>query len=95
MTPIDTLSELVGAGTLFAFMLVCVAVIYLRRAEPDTPRLFRTPWVPWLPVLGILACLGLLAGLGAYTWIRLGIWIAVGLVVYFVYGRFRSRLRTK
>jgi basic amino acid/polyamine antiporter, APA family len=94
-TPIDTLSKLVGAGTLFAFILVCVAVIYLRRAEPDTPRPFRTPWVPWLPLAGILACLGLLAGLGVYTWERLGIWIAIGLVIYFVYGRFRSRLRTK
>ncbi len=61
--PIDTLSELVGAGTLFAFILVCIAVIYLRRAEPATPRPFRTPWVPWLPLAGILACLGLLAGL--------------------------------
>ncbi|MBY0325079.1 MAG: amino acid permease [Reyranella sp.] len=91
--PIDTLSELVGAGTLFAFILVCVAVIYLRRAEPDTPRPFRTPWVPWLPLGGILACLGLLAGLGAYTWVRLGLWMAVGLVIYFVYGRFQSRLR--
>ena len=94
-TPIDTLAELVGAGTLFAFTLVCIAVIYLRRAEPDAPRPFRTPWVPWLPLLGILACLGLLMGLGAYTWMRLGIWLAVGLVIYFVYGRFRSRLRTK
>lgn len=91
--PIDTLSELVGAGTLFAFILVCVAVIYLRRAEPDTPRPFRTPWVPWLPLGGTLACLGLLAGLGAYTWVRLGLWMAVGLVIYFVYGRFQSRLR--
>jgi basic amino acid/polyamine antiporter, APA family len=93
-TPIDTLSELVGAGTLFAFILVCIGVIYLRRAEPGTPRPFRTPWVPWLPLLGILACLGLLAGLGAYTWIRLGIWIAIGLAIYLVYGRFQSRLRT-
>ena len=82
-----------GAGTLFAFILVCIAVIYLRRAEPGTPRPFRTPWVPWLPVLGILFCLGLLAGLGVYTWVRLGIWIAIGLVIYFLYGRFRSRLR--
>ena len=94
-TPIDTLSKLVGAGTLFAFILVCIAVIYLRRVEPGTPRPFRTPWVPWLPILGILSCLGLLVGLGAYTWIRLGIWIAIGLVIYFLYGRFRSRLRAK
>jgi APA family basic amino acid/polyamine antiporter len=94
-TPIDTLSRLVGAGTLFAFTLVCIAVIYLRRAEPNTPRPFRTPWVPWLPTLGILSCLGLLAGLGLYTWARLGIWIAIGLVIYFLYGRFRSRLRAR
>jgi basic amino acid/polyamine antiporter, APA family len=93
-TPIDTLSKLVGAGTLFAFILVCIAVIYLRRVEPGTPRPFRTPWVPWLPILGILSCLGLLAGLGEYTWIRLGIWIAI-VVIYFLYGRFRSRLRAK
>lgn len=95
MTPIDALSRLVGAGTLFAFVLVCIAVIYLRRAEPHVPRPFRTPYVPWLPLAGILACLGLLAGLGLYTWIRLGIWIAIGLVIYFVYGRFQSRLRTR
>ena len=93
-TPIDALSRLVGAGTLFAFILVCIAVIYLRRAEPHTPRPFRAPWVPWLPTLGILFCLGLLAGLGVYTWVRLGIWIAIGLAIYFLYGRFRSRLRT-
>ena len=60
-----------------------------------TPRPFRTPGVPWLPMLGVLSCLGLLAGLGAYTWIRLGIWIAIGLVIYFLYGRFQSRLRAK
>jgi APA family basic amino acid/polyamine antiporter len=93
-TPIDALSRLVGAGTLFAFILVCIAVIYLRHAEPGTPRPFRTPWVPWLPMLGILFCLGLLAGLGVYTWVRLGVWIAIGLVIYFLYGRFESRLRT-
>ena len=93
-TPIDALSRLVGAGTLFAFILVCIAVIYLRRAEPHTPRPFRVPWVPWLPMLGILFCLGLLAGLGVYTWVRLGIWIAIGLAIYFLYGRFQSRLRT-
>jgi APA family basic amino acid/polyamine antiporter len=91
---IDALSQLVGAGTLFAFILVCIAVIYLRRAEPGVARPFRTPYVPWMPMAGILACLGLLAGLGLYTWIRLAIWIAIGLVIYFVYGRFRSRLRT-
>jgi APA family basic amino acid/polyamine antiporter len=56
------------------------------------PRPFRAPLVPWLPLAGILACLGLLAGLGAYTWLRLAGWIAIGLAIYFVYGRFHSRL---
>jgi APA family basic amino acid/polyamine antiporter len=93
VTPIDTLGELVGAGTLFAFVLVCVAVIHLRRAEPDAGRPFRVPCVPWLPLLGILACLGLLAGLGAYTWVRLGAWLALGVVLYLAYGRRHSRLR--
>ncbi len=90
--PIDALGRLVGAGTLFAFILVCVSVIYLRRAEPSVVRPFRVPYVPLLPVLGILACGGLLAGLGAYTWIRLAAWLALGLLIYFIYGRRHSRL---
>ena len=89
---IDALGELVGAGTLFAFILVCIAVLYLRHAEPHTHRPFRTPFAPWLPLLGILACGGLLLGLGAYTWVRLAGWLAIGLVIYFAYGRFHSRL---
>ena len=92
-TPLDTLGELVGAGTLFAFILVCVAVIHLRRAEPDRPRPFRVPHVPLVPVLGVLACLGLLAGLSLYTWVRLAAWIAIGLAIYVVYGRRHSKLR--
>jgi basic amino acid/polyamine antiporter, APA family len=91
--PIDVLGRLVGAGTLFAFILVCIAVIYLRRTEPDTPRPFQVPHVPLLPLLGILACLGLLLGLGVYTWVRLVAWLMVGLVIYFAYGRSHSRLR--
>ena len=92
-TPLDTLGELVGAGTLFAFILVCITVIYLRRADPHAPRPFRVPKVPLMPVLGILACLGLLAGLSAYTWLRLAGWIAIGLAIYAAYGRRHSRLR--
>ena len=92
-TPLDTLGELVGAGTLFAFILVCIAVIRLRRTEPHTPRPFRVPKVPLMPVLGMLACLGLLAGLSLYTWVRLAAWIAIGLAIYAAYGRRHSRLR--
>ena len=93
--PIDALIKLVGAGTLCAFILVCVAVLYLRHAEPDRPRPFRVPFAPWLPLLGILTCGGLLLGLGAYTWVRLGGWLAIGLAIYFVYGRFHSRLTAR
>ena len=92
-TPLDTLGELVGAGTLFAFILVCITVIYLRRTDPEAPRPFRVPHVPAIPVLGMLSCLGLLAGLSAYTWVRLAAWIALGLVIYAVYGRRHSKLR--
>ena len=91
-TPINTLGELVGAGTLFAFILVCVAVLYLRRVEPNTPRSFRTPMVPLLPILGILACLTLLAGLEPSTWLRLAVWLVLGLAIYVFYGRKHSRL---
>ncbi len=92
VAPIDLLSELVGVGTLFAFILVCAAVIYLRSAEPLTYRPFRVPQVPWLPILGILSCLGLMSGLTPVTWLRLVAWLMIGLVVYFSYGRFHSRL---
>jgi APA family basic amino acid/polyamine antiporter len=90
--PIDVLSELVGVGTLFAFIMVCGAVIYLRSAEPHLPRPFRVPNVPWLPLAGILACLALMVGLTPLTWVRLVSWLILGLVFYFAYGRFHSRL---
>jgi len=95
VAPIDVLAELVGVGTLFAFVLVCAAVIYLRAIEPHTPRPFRVPHVPWVPLLGILACLGLMAGMTPATWVRLVVWLAIGLVVYFTYSRFHSRLLHK
>ncbi|MDP2333505.1 MAG: amino acid permease [Reyranella sp.] len=95
VAPIDVLDELVGVGTLFAFILVCVAVIYLRAVDPHAPRPFRVPKVPWVPLLGILSCLGLMSGLAPTTWLRLVIWLAIGLVVYFGYSRFHSRLFTK
>jgi basic amino acid/polyamine antiporter, APA family len=93
LTPIDILGEMVSIGTLFAFVLVCGAVIYLRRHAADTPRPFRTPSVPWVPILGILFCLALMLGLPLVTWMRLVIWLIIGLVVYFLYGARHSRLR--
>jgi APA family basic amino acid/polyamine antiporter len=91
LVPIEVLGELVSIGTLFAFILVCGAVIYLRRAD-HRRRPFRVPAVPWVPVLGILFCLLLMAGLPPVTWLRLFVWMAVGLVIYAGYGRRHSRL---
>ena len=89
--PLDTLSQLVSIGSLFAFVLVCVGVVVLRRTAPDVPRPFRAPWVPWVPVLGALACIVQMVSLPLSTWERLIIWMMLGLVVYFLYGRRRSR----
>lgn len=89
-TPIETLSELVGVGTLFSFVMVCASVVRLRRLDPNAPRPFRVPAVPWIPLLGILSCLGLMVGLAPVTWARLLIWIVIGLVIYYGYGRSRA-----
>ena len=94
-TPIDALGELVSIGTLFAFIVVCTAVLILRRSQADTPRPFRAPGGVATPVLGILACLGLMAGLPGETWVRLAGWLAIGLVIYVAYGRRRARRMRK
>jgi APA family basic amino acid/polyamine antiporter len=78
---------------LFAFVLVCGAVVYLRRSDAEVARPFRVPNVPWVPLLGIVFCLLLMAGLPLVTWMRLIIWLVIGLVVYVGYGSRRSRLR--
>ena len=90
--PIGLLGELVSIGTLFAFVVVCFGVLVLRRTQPNLPRAFKTPLVPLVPVLGILSCLGLMLGLPFDTWMRLFVWLAIGLVIYFVYGKRNSRL---
>ncbi|MER5887024.1 amino acid permease [Streptomyces sp. NPDC001941] len=91
-TSIDELAELVNIGTLFAFVVVALGVIILRRQRPDLPRAFRTPLVPLVPVLSVLASLWLMLNLPAETWLRFGIWMVLGAVVYFAYGRGHSRL---
>ena len=90
--PIGKLEEMVNIGTLFAFVLVSAGVIVLRRTRPDLDRGFRAPWVPWLPVAAIVACVWLMLNLTALTWIRFLIWMAIGVVVYFLYGRSHSVL---
>jgi basic amino acid/polyamine antiporter, APA family len=93
--PLSELSELTSIGTLFAFVVVSIGVIVLRRTRPDLPRAFRVPWVPALPILAVLACLWLMVNLPVATWIRFGVWMALGLVIYFVYGmRAAAKRRT-
>ncbi len=90
---INEIVELTNIGTLFAFVLVCAGIIILRRTDPDRPRVFKTPFVPLVPLLGIAMCIYLMAGLPWVTWVRFGVWLAVGLVFYFAYGFWNSRLR--
>lgn len=92
LVPIDLLGELVSIGTLFAFIVICTAALVLRRTEPNRQRPFRVPGMPVVPVLGILSCLGLMLGLPGDTWLRLAVWLAIGLAIYFGYGRKAARL---
>jgi APA family basic amino acid/polyamine antiporter len=87
---IGTLGDLTNIGTLFAFIVVSAGVILLRRAQPDRRRSFRVPWVPFLPMLSILCCLVLMLSLPLETWIRFVVWLAIGLAIYFFYGRRRT-----
>jgi APA family basic amino acid/polyamine antiporter len=91
--PLRILAELVNIGTLLAFVIVCAAVLIMRRTHPDAHRPFRAPLGPVVPILGILSCLVLMFSLPAENWLRLGIWLAVGLAIYFSYGRRHSTMR--
>ena len=90
--PADKLEEMVNVGTLFAFILVSAGVIVLRRTRPDLERSFKAPGVPVLPVLAIIACIWLMLNLTVLTWLRFVVWMIVGVVIYFAYGRGHSRL---
>jgi len=87
---IGTLADLSNIGTLFAFLLVSLGVLVLRRRQPERKRAFRTPWVPVIPILSILCCLVLMASLPLETWARFLVWLAIGLTIYFSYSRHRS-----
>jgi basic amino acid/polyamine antiporter, APA family len=93
LLPIGLLGELVSIGTLLAFAIVCAGVFVLRYTDPDRPRPFRTPWVPFVPIAGIFACFYLMWGLPPDTWARLIIWMLLGLVIYFLYGRRHSKVQ--
>jgi APA family basic amino acid/polyamine antiporter len=92
---LDVFVELTNIGTLFAFVLVCAGVLILRRRDPDRPRPFRTPLVPYVPLAGIVICVYLMKNLPLATWIRFGVWLAIGLVLYFFYGYRHSRFGSK
>jgi APA family basic amino acid/polyamine antiporter len=92
-TSIDEMVDLTNIGTLFAFILVCLGILILRKRDPGRRRAFKTPFVPLVPVLGILSCGYLMLGLPLITWVRFGLWLLVGLVIYFAYGMKRSGLR--
>src|SRR3954447_4109204 len=91
--PLTEIAKLVNIGTLFAFLIVNIGVIVLRRTEPDLERGFRVPLVPWFPIIGALLCVYLMSRLPFVTWVRFFVWLAVGLVIYFIYGRTHSRLQ--
>ncbi|HXZ11221.1 MAG TPA: amino acid permease [Candidatus Sulfotelmatobacter sp.] len=91
--PIDDIGRMVNIGTLLAFVIVCMAVIFLRHSNPGQPRPFRTPWVPFVPAMGILFNGYMMYKLGWINWARLIIWLIIGLVVYFTYSRHHSRVQ--
>jgi len=92
-TSIDEMVDLTNIGTLFAFILVCLGIVILRKRDPNRPRAFRTPLVPLVPMLGVLSCLYLMLGLPWITWLRFALWLLLGLAIYFSYGFKRSGLR--
>jgi len=91
--PIQVVGEMTSIGTLFAFVLVSIGILVMRKTNPDHPRPFKTPWVPLVPILGILFNVALMFGLGKDNWMRLGVWMALGLLIYFMYSRHHSKLR--
>jgi APA family basic amino acid/polyamine antiporter len=92
LVPLTELAELVNIGTLFAFVVVAIGVVVLRRQRPDLERAFRTPLVPWVPIASVLVSLWLMVNLPTATWLRFAIWMVIGLVVYAAYGYRHSRL---
>jgi len=92
--PMNVVGEMTSIGTLLAFLMVCVGILILRKTDPDAKRPFRVPFVPLIPILGILVCLIMMAFLPWETWLRLGVWLVIGLAIYFWYGKKNSKLNS-
>ncbi len=90
--PISMVGHMTSIGTLFAFVIVCGGILIMRKTQPNLPRPFRTPWVPLTPILGIVICSLMMFGLGWENWLRLFVWLAIGLAIYFGYSRSHSHL---
>ena len=91
--PVSDLGHMVSIGTLFAFSLVCIGVLILRKTDPQLERPFRTPWVPVVPIFGILVCVMMMASLPLASWGRLAIWMALGIIIYYAYSKKNSKIR--
>lgn len=91
--PISVVGEMTSIGTLLAFVMVCLGVLVLRKTQPDAPRAFKTPFVPYVPILGILTCVVIMFSLPLDTWLRLIVWLSIGLIIYYSYGKKKSTLR--
>ncbi|MGV8879208.1 MAG: amino acid permease [Sphingobacteriaceae bacterium] len=91
--PVSDLGHMVSIGTLFAFVLVCIGILVLRKRLPNAERPFRTPFVPYVPIIGVVVCLYLMYSLPSESWYRLFIWMVIGVVIYFLYGKKHSKIR--
>jgi APA family basic amino acid/polyamine antiporter len=95
LVPISVVGEMTSIGTLLAFVMVCLGILILRKKQPHLERPFKTPFVPLVPILGIITCVVMMVSLPFDTWLRLFVWLAIGFVIYFVYGKKRSKLRNE
>jgi APA family basic amino acid/polyamine antiporter len=93
LVPIGSLGQMVSIGTLFAFVIVCAGVLVMRKKRPDIPRPFKTPLVPFVPIMGIIISVALMLGLNRHTWERLVIWLVIGLIIYFTYSVRNSKVQ--
>jgi APA family basic amino acid/polyamine antiporter len=94
LVPLSSLGDMTSIGTLLAFVIVCAGVMVMRRTHPHIARPYRTPFVPLVPILGIVVCFAMMASLDIWTWVRLVVWLVIGLTIYFTYSRYHSCLVT-